>query len=443
MSLDLRSIAAFAGARWGPRPADRGGLLRIQERRLARFLKHTLPKAPFYGPHAGKPLAELPIVDKATMLADFAGFNTIGVSLERALEVALAAEESRDFRPTLQTGGEELTVGLSSGTSGTRGVFLVSAAERARWAGLLLGRLLARDGLRQVLHPRLPPLLIAFFLRANSNLYSTLGSRRIDFQFHDLWAPWPEHLERLNSHPPDVLAAPPTVLKKLAEGKTDGTLHIAPRQVISVAEVLEPDDEQAIVEAWGVPVQQVYQATEGFLGASCPAGRVHLNEEQIFIEPEWLDGEHRRFQPIVTDFSRTTQLVVRYRLDDVLRLAEGPCPCGRPTLALDAIEGRADDVLWGESLEGSAPVAVFPDLVRNAMTRVPDLGEYRLMQDEARWRLATTKTETGRAIEHELAGLAVRLGIRRPIVTFEPWTDLPIGEKRRRIRCLRRPEVAA
>jgi len=443
VSAALTTLASFAGARWGPHPSNRAALLRTQERRLQRFLDRTLPRAPFYRPYAGKPLAALPIVDKSKMLADFGGFNTYGVSLDQALGVALAAEQSRDFRPTLQVGAEELTVGLSSGTSGTRGVFLVSAAERARWAGLLLGRLLAREGLRQVLYPLKPPLLIAFFLRANSNLYSTLGSRRIDFRFHDLWAPWPEHLARLNAHPPDVLTAPPTVLKKLTEGKTDGALHIAPRQVISVAEVLEPDDEKAIVEAWGVPVQQVYQATEGFLGASCPEGRVHLNEEEIHIEPEWLDVDHRRFHPIVTDFSRTTQLVVRYRLDDVLRLAEGPCPCGRPTLSLEAIEGRADDVLWGEALEGRAPIAIFPDLVRNALARVEGLGEYRLVQEGARWRLATPSAGTTMAIERELGALADRLKIRRPTVSLEAWTDLPLGEKRRRIRCLLRAEAVA
>ncbi len=443
MSFNLRSIGTFAGTRWGQHPTSRAALLRTQQKRLARFLATTLSKAPFYASYAGKPLANLPIVDKAKLLADFAGFNAFGVSLDQALAVALAAEQSRDFQPTLRANGEELTVGLSSGTSGTRGVFVVSAAERARWAGLLLGCLLSREGLHQVLHPRLPPLRIAFFLRANSNLYSTLTSRRIDFRFHDLWAPWPEHLERLNAHPPDVLAAPPTVLKKLTEGKTDGTLHIAPRQVISVAEVLEKDDERAIVEAWGVPVQQVYQATEGFLGASCAAGRIHLNEEQIHFEMEWLDSERRRFHPIVTDFSRTTQLVVRYRLDDVLRLAEGPCPCGRPTLSLEAIEGRADDVLWGEALDRGAPVAVFPDLVRNAMARVGGLGDYRLEQEGAVWRIAIERTELEVAIERELAALADRLGIQRPVVTFEPWTELPLGEKRCRIRCLGRSKVAA
>ncbi len=441
----LRSIAAFAGERWGPHPKDRAALLEMQQRRLAKFLARTLPQARFYQPFVDKPFDQLPIVDKRTMLADFAGFNTFGVPLDRALDVALEAERSRDFRPTLTVDGEELTVGLSSGTSGQRGVFLVSAAERARWAGLLLARLLTRDGLRQVIGRNRPPLVIAFFLRANSNLYTTLGSTRIDFQFFDLWAPWEEHLRRLNAHPPDVLVAPASVLKKLTEGGglSERALHIAPRQVVSVAEVLEPEDARAIVEAWGVPVQQVYQATEGFLGASCPAGRVHLNEEQMVFEMEWLDAERRRFVPIVTDVSRTTQLVVRYRLDDVLRLADGECSCGRPTLSLEAIEGRADDVLWGIAIEGGGPVAVFPDLVRNAMSRVDGLGEYRVTQEGNRWRLATTSPAVMIEIEREIGALAKRLGIRAPVVLADPWTDLPLGEKRRRIRCLNRAEAAA
>ena len=440
----VRSIAAFARARWGPQPTSRDALLQRQERTLARFLARTLPKAPFYRPYAGRPLAALPIVDKGKILADFAAFNTVGVTLDQALAVALEAERSRDFRPTLKAHGEELTVGLSSGTSGTRGVFLVSARERARWAGLLLGRLLARESLRQILHPLQPPLRIAFFLRANSNLYTTLGSKRIDFQFYDLWSPWEEHLQRLKAHPPDVVVAPASVLKKLTEGgeKAKGVPNLAPRQVVSVAEVLEAEDERAIVAAWGVLVQQVYQATEGFLGASCSAGRVHLNEEEVFFEMEWLDAERRRFVPIVTDFSRTTQLVVRYRLDDVLRLAEGACPCGRPTLSLEAIEGRADDVLEGLALDGR-PVSVFPDLVRNAMSRVEGLADYRLVQDGDRWIVATPSPAVAEAVEREIGALADRLGIRRPAVNFAPWVDLPLGEKRRRIRCLHRVEDAA
>lgn len=447
-----RTALAFAGARWGRRFADRAALLRFQERRLARFLATTLPRAPFYRAWAGRPLAELPIVDKAAVLADFAAFNTRGVTLDQALAVALAAERSRDFRPQLDG---DLTVGLSSGTSGTRGVFLVGAAERARWAGVLLARLLAPAALRRLLDPRRPPLRVALFLRADSNLYGTLASRRLAFSFHDLLAPLDAQLERLAAQPPDILTAPPTVLRRLAAAQASGALALAPLQVISVAEVLEADDRQAVERAFGVPVQQIYQAAEGFLGASCPAGRVHWNEDLVHLEPDWLDGERRRFQPIVTDFSRTTQLVVRYRLDDVLVAADGPCPCGRPSRSLEAIAGRADEVLWAAPLAGGEPVAVFPDLLRRAFALVSGLRDYRLEQHGAEWRLrldapADSTGDAGggeAAVRREILELAHRLAVRPPALRFEAWRPEPpdhTGDKRRRIRCAARhaPEVA-
>ena len=433
----LGALTAFAGARWGRRAHTREDLAASQDARLARFLATVLPKAPFYRDRP-RTLADLPVVDKATTLARFAEFNTVGVTLERALEVALAAERSRNFTPTLPGG---ITVGLSSGTSGTRGVFLVSDAERARWAGVLLARLLAARSLRRIAGWG-RPLRIAFFLRANSNLYATLGSRRVHFHFHDLLEPLAAHMARLDTHRPDVLAAPPTVLRLLAEAASNGALAIAPGQVVSVAEVLEPDDEAAITAAWGVPVQQVYQATEGFLGASCTHGRVHLNEDVLHVEPEWIaDGTATptRFHPIVTDFTRTTQVVVRYRLDDVLRLADGDCPCGSPMRSLAAIEGRADDILWRPGGDGR-PRAIFPDVVRRAMALVDGLRDYRLEQHGGEWRVRVQPgdQETARRVRLELTAMTARLGAVPPVVQVDPWTETPLTEKRRRIRCLAR-----
>src|ERR1017187_10102282 len=132
---DLARISgAFARARWGDRFKNREALLAWQQHSVDRFLRTCLPRAPFYRDYRGARLDELPTVDKRTMLANFAAFNTRGIALEQALDVALTAERSRDFLPTI----EGLTVGLSSGTSGTRGVFLVSPEERQRWAGLIL-----------------------------------------------------------------------------------------------------------------------------------------------------------------------------------------------------------------------------------------------------------------------------------------------------------------
>lgn len=404
--------AAFARERWLlPRRYDAA-----RGRALDRFLREDLPRASFYAGFAGRPLGELPIVDKRTVLADFAAFNRYGITLDRALSVAEAAERSRDFTDTLPGG---VTVGLSSGTTGTRGVFLVSEQESRLWAGILLGQMMAPESLRALARR---PLRVALFLRANSNLYETLDSRRVHFSWHDLTVPVEDHLPGLPGT--DVLVAPASVLRRIAEAMPAG---LRPLQVISVAETLDPEDEVVIRTAFGRPVEQIYQATEGLLAVSCPAGRLHLNEGHVHIEPEWLD--HRRFRPLVTDFTRTTQLVVRHRLDDVLMAAPGPCPCGRPGRSIAAVLGRADDVL----LLGDVPV--YPDVLRHTVALAGELGDYRIEQHGREWRVAVTGLPAGISrVGVEVERLAQRLRAEPPVVVPMGWPVEAPDQKRRRIR---------
>lgn len=413
--------ASFARERW---LLPRGYDVR-RARALERFLREDLPRASFYAGSTGR-LEDLPVVDKRTVLADFAAFNRYGITLEQALAVAEAAERSRDFTATLPGGPTgSVTVGLSSGTTGTRGVFLVSEQESRLWAGILLGQMMAPASLRALARR---PLRVALFLRANSNLYETLDSRRVAFSWHDLTVPVEDHLPDLPGT--DVLVAPASVLRRIAEAKPAG---LRPIQVVSVAETLDPEDEVVIRNAFGRPVEQIYQATEGLLAVSCPAGRLHLNEGHVHIEPEWID--HRRFHPVVTDFTRTTQLVVRHRLDDVLLAAPGPCPCGRPGRSIAAVLGRADDVLTLAGGDGVGDVPVWPDVLRHAVALAGELGDYRIEQHGDEWRVAVTGLPAGISrVGVEVERLAERLRARPPVVVPMTWPAEAPDQKRRRIR---------
>lgn len=107
-----------------------------------------------------------------------------------------------------------IAVGLSSGTSGTRGLFLTSSKERDAWAGIMLAKLLP-NGLKQKER-------IAFFLRANNNLYTTLNkSTKIQFHFFDLVLDFQHHIEHLNQLQPTILSAPASVLLQLARKKSN------------------------------------------------------------------------------------------------------------------------------------------------------------------------------------------------------------------------------
>lgn len=369
-------------------------------------------------------LADYPVINKAVFMTHFEQINAYGISERQALDIALNAENSRDFSPVLRTKeGQEITVGLSSGTSGSRGIFLVSPQESALWAGYMLRRMLPR--------PYLSRHSIAFFLRANSNLYTTVESRLIRFEFYDLLFDLDRHTARLNAQQPTILIAPAQVLQQLA---VRDDLHIAPKKIISVAEVLEPQVKTQLEKRFGQTVHQIYQCTEGFLAHTCAHGHLHLNEDMLLFEQDWLDEAHTRFAPVITDFNRSSQPVIRYRLDDVLVADGRPCPCGSAFTRIAAIEGRCDDILQATRHDGSS-TPLYADFVRRALISGNAIADYRVEQhgDTLHLMLTPDTAETRAEALAALNGMCRTLNIRPFAYVFRQPETRPLHQKLRRI----------
>jgi putative adenylate-forming enzyme len=409
--------ARIANHRW----SDRVHLQRWQEERILRHMEWVRGSSAYYRElWSGKPAGEwrtFPMINKAQMMENFDSFNTVGIRKEEAFAVALKAEQTRDFAPRLEN--KRITVGLSSGTSGNRGLFLVSEEESWAWAGTVLGKVLQG--------PLWKPERIAFFLRANSNLYESVKGGKLTFRFFDLLVPSEIHVKALNSYQPTLLIGPPSMLRLLAEAAQDGSLRLGQLgKIISVAEALDPIDETWIRETFGLPVHQIYQCTEGFLAATCPYGTLHLNEDLVYIERDYLDQTSGRFSPILTDFTRRTQPMIRYRLDDVLVERGERCRCGSPFAALERIEGRCDDLFYWPRIEDGKPTPVFPDFVtRSIIQASEEILEYRAIQHSLERVEVVVRLPEGyageerveyidRQLHDELTKLGNKLGCRVP-----------------------------
>lgn len=424
---------AFLRTRTFRRFSSRDELENWQNRKLMRFLRKTLPLSPFYSKwtrgYGVEDWKKYPIIDKKVMMENFTELNTRGISHELALDVALTAERTRNFAPTL--GG--ITVGLSSGTSGHRGMFLVSPKEQFIYMGTILAKVLPGSLFEQ--HR------VAFFLRANSNLYSSSGSRFLKFEFFDLLDSLESHIKKLNSLQPTLLFAPPSVLRLLADCVGEKKLQIKPIKILSVAEVLDPCDEKVIESQFGQKIHQIYQCTEGFLGISCRLGTIHLNEDLAVIEKEYLDFAARKFVPIISDFSRSTQPIIRYRLNDILTERETPCDCGSVMTSIESIEGRCDDLIYFESLADKRLTRVFPDFLRRSVLFASDkISEYQVEQLSPReLKIAIkAKPEYLEIIESnvvlEIEKLCERLQAKHPRVVFDHQFNSDPLKKLRRIK---------
>jgi putative adenylate-forming enzyme len=414
------ALKSFAVTIWVSRKS-RENFERWQARTLRRWLDSDLPRASFYG-KAPRQLGDLPVTDKALLMENFERFNVTGVAASAAWPAATS-----DGRLGA------LTVGASTGTSGNRGLFVISEAEKYRWLGAILAK-------------AIPDLLwkrqrVAVILPQNTGLYdSARKSRRIDLRFFDLTLGPEQWRAMLEDFAPTVIIAPPRMLRHFATE----CYRLSPLRIFSAAETLDPVDRPVIEAFFGRRLDQIYMATEGLFAVTCRRGGLHLAEDSIFFEFE--SASDGLVTPLVTAFRRQTQIMARYRMNDLLRLSSAPCACGSPLRTVDEIIGRMDDAFRFASTQG--PILVTPDILRNAVLKADRrIDDFRLIQtapDAVELRLEAELPAN--AAQAALEAVRSLFTLRRATVTVELIrTPLPLetSRKLRRVECRLTPEAKA
>ena len=359
----FKIMSTFIKIRYFNKWTSRNELLEYQEKQVKKHLKFLKEKSPYFKNHN---ITEDFTMDKAFMMENFDELNTLGVKRDVAMEIALNSEKTRNFNQKYK----DISVGLSSGTSGHRGMFLTTPEEQGIWAGTILAKMLPK---KDIFGHK-----IAFFLRADNDLYKTVNSFLISLEYFDTFKDIDGHIERLNKYQPTMIVAPPSLLLVLAKKIEEGGLKVSVKRIISVAEILEKSDEEYMKKQFNQKIiHQIYQATEGFLACTCEYGHLHLNEDLIKFDKKYID--EKRFYPIITDFRRTSQPFVKYYLNDILVESEEVCECGSVLQRIEKIEGRSDDIFKFTNKTGKE-IVVFPDFIRRTILFVENIREYQVFQ---------------------------------------------------------------
>ena len=397
---------------------------KIQNRGMKKQIKFVRKNSPFFARHwKGLPddeWSKFPLIDKSIMMDNLSDLLTVRLDVEEAKVLADNAEKTRDFSPKIGP----YSIGYSSGTSGSRGMHFVSEKEQAEWAGFMLARGL--DGSIFSKHK------IGLILRANSNTFESVGSSRIEFKFYDLMKPLEEIHESILRDKLDILIGPPSVLRYLADVKSP----LKVKKLVSAAEVLDEIDRKQIEQHFGQIVHQFYSSTEGEIAATCEHGTLHLNEEIMVIQKQWVDEEKGWYHPIISDFRRKTQPIIRYRLNDILVTSKKPCPCGDARESIEAVMGRQDDIFFIKKISEEGYEQVIPDFIRRAVMQMhPSITAYCAIQksaDEIEVQLLPEGLEN---ISYEgFDQVWQKMRTKTPKITVADYTFKPSATKLRRIR---------
>lgn len=340
-----------------------------QAERVAWILSQAREHSPYYRRilHSHSDFSSIPKINKAEMMSHFDEINTAGLCRDDLVQFRI--QQERQGKLELYPG--EFSVGLSSGTSGGRGLSVLSKVERQMYGCMLWTRSGIPEG---VWRPR-----VLFALRTNNPSFMEPRSFGVKLVYVDYTHPTEELVRLICAKKLNILAGPPSLLAMIARHRNSITHHI--EALISYAEVLDDDTRAYLVATFESPVAQIYQGAEGFIASTCRCGKLHLNEDTILVETEEVSAEDSSVKKvIVTDLYRTTQPIIRYSLDDVLEFDPEPCACGSCFRVIQRIHGRADDIFLLKNAAGET-CYLFPDYVRRSINQASDeILEYQAIQ---------------------------------------------------------------
>jgi phenylacetate-coenzyme A ligase PaaK-like adenylate-forming protein len=141
-----------------------------------------------------------------------------------------------------------------------------------------------------------------------------------------------------------------------------------------------------------------------------------VNEDLVLLEA--LDGEGRPARPgepcarlLVTDLFKRSCPIIRYELNDIVTMSPEPCPCGSSFRVIESIRGRADDMFWFPSADGSGSLPFLPDFVARAVVAcLPEAREWCAVQESPALVRIRVEPEGAAVSEAHATALRERLG---------------------------------
>lgn len=414
------------------RKAGAVAVMRRQRARLAEMVAFARVHSPYYReiyqslPERLEDPALLPVTSKKALMARFDDWAT-----DREVTI----KEVRAFVDNPEMVGERFldkyTVATTSGTTGTRGIFVLDHSSMVVTNALMLrmvGDWLAiGDFVRILASGGRIALLMAtggHFASAVAAARLTKGDgwRRKIVRVFPVQTPLPELVSELNRFRPVVVAPYASTAVLLAGEQEAGRLRIDPRLVVLAAEGLPAGEYERIANAFSAKVRDSYAATEcPFLSYRCEHGWLHVNSDWVVLEP--VDANYQPVPPgtqshtvLVSNLANWVQPILRYDLGDSILQRPDPCPCGNPLPAI-RVQGRAADVLTFRS-DREESVSIAPLVFGTLLHRIPGIEMFQVVQaapTRLRVRLllgaAADRERVWKAVQTDLTRLLAARGL--------------------------------
>ncbi len=410
----------------------RAQLEAYQQESLRGLREYAYAHSPFYQQfHKGlldRPLSELPVLTKATLMENFDDMMT-----DRAIHLDAARDYLTNFKER-QRYLNRYWVNTTSGSTGKPGVFLFHGGE---WTIALASFARAHEwaGVKVSLSHRMKMASVASTTpwHMSAQVGATLKSWWMPALRLAASEPLETIVQKLNEWKPEMFVSYASMARILADEQLARRLNIHPHLVFTSSEVLTDETRRRIEQAWGHPPFNQYAATEtGGIAAETTEHRGMFLFEDLNIV-EVVDENNRPVPPgtygaklLVTNLFNRTQPLIRYEISDSVCLGSDVGPKGGPFRRIDGVQGRTEDVLRFPSASGGELV-VHPLTFHRVLDTLPVSG-WQVVQKADGLNILLSGAANGlndKALSDGVRDALAQQGIRVSRITVEHVAEIP------------------
>ncbi|MDE2135144.1 MAG: phenylacetate--CoA ligase family protein [Alphaproteobacteria bacterium] len=367
-------------------------------------------------------IVRLPSMNKSDLMENWDEIVTIPGASRREAEEAL-----RKMTDQFYIWGDNVLF-ASGGTGGRPGLFLYDwSALAMTWGGMNRGFVkslapLAGRGIE------VPQQVRTASIGAEMSAHGSYVVGRIFSNplnpTHRLsaWRSADELIPQLNAIQPHFLFCYPSLILALAAAAKAGELKIEPRVVYVGAERLPDASRQLARRTWPqADILTCWGTSEGGGTFPCPCGDgFHVSEDLVIIEP--VDSAGAAVAPgqrssgiYFTNLVNKALPIIRYFIDDIFEMDDGPCVCGSSYQKVRQVHGRTVEIFhYGE-------ISVRPTILELAVLEQLHILEYQIRQTPRGAHLAyRSQGEIDAArLSAKMRQALLSYGLQEPEITIE------------------------
>jgi phenylacetate-coenzyme A ligase PaaK-like adenylate-forming protein len=329
----------------------------LRDQRLAALIACARRDSPLYRRRAAdaQRLADFEPVEKAFLMRHFDDWAT-----DRRITRAAVAPFIADAGCIADACLGDYLVWTSSGTSGLPGWFVQDARSLAAYDAIDALRLRGAVSVQASLGLWGAGQRFAYIGASGGHFAGLVTMMRLQriappglapaLTLLSVQQPLRRIASALQALQPTVLITYPSCAAALAQLQHQGALQLALREVWVGGEQLSAEQRHQVIEAFGCLVRNNYGASECFsIAWECAHGSLHVNDDWVILEP--VDAQLRpvpvgevSHTTLLTNLANRVQPLLRYRLDDRVRVLPARCACGSAFTAIE-VQGRSGDTL--------------------------------------------------------------------------------------------------